>query len=183
MSNYELTARTPRTKQRRRREHLSGKVASGSKRLGQEMIIKKGERTMSKSLCKQLAVLLGLLLGINILTPAFAATLFVETFDTNTPDVTDGSYPDFTLNAGSASVTNEELRLEGGGSLFTQRFTTPGFSGDLTICGKVRAATFGASFFRILPKSEFEQLASALSVCLAWMTNFPAQGAASLGKR
>ncbi len=66
---------------------------------------------MSKSSCKQLVVLLGLLLGINILTPAFAATLLVETFDTNTSDVTDGSYPNFTLNAGSASVTNEELQL------------------------------------------------------------------------
>ncbi len=41
----------------------------------------------------------------------------------------------------------------------------------------------GASFFRILAKSESEQLASAFSVCLAWATNFPAQGAASLGKR
>jgi len=98
---------------------------------------------MSQSLCKHLVVLLALLLGHQYTQPAFAATLFVETFDTNTSDVTDGSYPLFTLNAGTASVTNEELQLDGGFSLFVQRFTTPGFSGDLTICGKVRAATFG----------------------------------------
>jgi len=81
-----------------------------------------------------------LVLLIALGTPAEALPIF-ETFDTDTPDATDGSYPDFTLNVGTATVSGGVLQL--GGGKFLQRFTREGFSGDLIISGQIQAESFG----------------------------------------
>lgn len=75
--------------------------------------------------------------------PPPPSILAQETFDTDTPDAADGTYPVFTLNAGTASVSGGALRLDGGCCLFLQRFTRPGFSGDLSVSGKIKAPSFG----------------------------------------
>ncbi len=72
-----------------------------------------------------------------------AAGVIVEPFDVATSDVTDGSYPAFTLTAGTGAVTGGVLRLDGQPGTGLQRFTRSGFSGDLTISGQIKAATFG----------------------------------------
>ena len=55
-------------------------------------------------------VLLPLLLLGSLAAPAKSLPI-IETFDTDTLDVTDGSYPDFTLNVGVASVIGGILQL------------------------------------------------------------------------
>ena len=55
--------------------------------------------------------------------------------------MTDGSYPEFTLNTGTASVSGGALQL--GGGKFLQRFTRNGFSGNLVISGQIQAESFG----------------------------------------
>ncbi len=101
-----------------------------------------------KTIIKTKNALCGLMSGLLLLAAgipmARAAGPFVEPFATDTPDVTDDTYPSFFLNDGTASVSGGELRLDGGGGLFLQRFTHVGFSGDLRITGKVKAATFGS---------------------------------------
>ena len=72
--------------------------------------------------------------------PVAALPIF-EAFDTDTPDATDGSYPEFTLNVGTASVSGGVLQL--GGGKFLQRFTRDGFSGDLIISGQIQAESLG----------------------------------------
>lgn len=83
---------------------------------------------------------IGLAVCALLAAPIHALTI-VEPFATETPDATDGSYPDFSLNVGTASVSGGVLQLGIGN--FLQRFTRPGFDGSLMISGQIQSESFG----------------------------------------
>ncbi len=66
-----------------------------------------------------------------------AAPSIVEAFAVDTPDVTDGSYPDFTLSGDTASVSGGALLLHG---IFTRGH---GLSGDLVVTAKMKNESGG----------------------------------------
>jgi hypothetical protein len=92
---------------------------------------------------------LALALGVFVYPSSATALPILETFDTDTADVTDGSYSDFTLNVGTGSVSGGVLRLAGlpcfDNPPCVQRFTRPGVTGDVvTVEGQILADTAGS---------------------------------------
>lgn len=76
----------------------------------------------------------------SISAPTFASPI-VEPFDTETSNATDGSYPAFALNVGSAQVSAGSLRL-GWGS-FLQLFSRPRELEHVFVSGRIQSASFG----------------------------------------
>jgi hypothetical protein len=79
---------------------------------------------------------------------AVCAGTILETFDADTADVTDGSYPDFTLNVGNASVSAGVLRLGGfpceDNPTCIQQFNRPGLTADaIAVAGQILANANG----------------------------------------